>query len=120
VDINSTAMNFFKSWMDKIIDPNTRLVSYYNDYKGTVSIKHLNNGRLISAGNNSEKQETYEVTLVDAYPKAIQSYTLSNNTKDILRYSVTMQYKYWERRRVIVPPLQIPQVPSGSNGGLPR
>jgi hypothetical protein len=120
VDINSTALTFFKSWMDKIINPNTRLVSYYNDYVGSVAIKHLNNGRLISAGNNSEKQETYEVTLVDAYPKAIQSYTLSNNTKDILRYSVTMQYKYWERRRVIVPPIQSPRVVNTTSGGLPR
>ena len=120
VDINSTALTFFKSWMDKIINPDTRLVSYYNDYVGRVAIKHLNNGRLISAGNNSEKTEVYEVTLVDAYPKAIQSYTLSNNTKDILRFSVTMQYKYWERNRVIVPQIQTPRVVNSTSGGLPR
>lgn len=120
VDINSTALTFFRSWIDKIINPNTRIVSYYNNYIGTVSIKHLNNGRLITAGNNADKQETYEVVLREAFPKAIQSYTLSNNTKDILRYSVTMNYKYWERQRVIVPPLQGPRITSSTNGGLPR
>jgi hypothetical protein len=120
VDINSTALTFFRSWIDKIIDPNTKLVSYYNDYIGTVAIKHLDNGRLRSAGDNTPKTEVYEVVLQEAFPKSIQSYTLSNNTKDILRFSVTMNYKYWERRRVIVPPIQSPRVVSVTAGGLPR
>jgi len=124
VDINSTALTFFRDWMDKIIDPNTRLTSYYADYIGTVIISHLNNGILVRDGLNADKTQTYQIVLEEAYPKAIQAYTLSNNTKDVLRYSVTMNYKF-SRRAGVSAPTQVvankePRINITTSGGLPR
>lgn len=127
VDSKSTALKFFRGWMDKIINPNTRLAGYYNSYTGTVIIKHLNSGDLAGRDDTQrdvEKKKVYEVYLREAYPKSIQSYTLSNNTKDIVRYSVTMNYKYWDNNTA--PTGNLPERnprssrPVRSNGGTPR
>lgn len=97
VDIQNSAPVFFRDWMDRIINPKNRLTSYYNEYAANskVIIKHL----------NAEKQPVYSVTLYEAFPKALQSYTMSNSAKDVLRYGVTMNYKYWERTSLVVPPV---------------
>jgi hypothetical protein len=126
VDINSTALTFFRDWMDKIIDPNTRMVGYYDTYaNGSVIISHTNKGtyttdKEVGAQQPLKKQNVYQVVLREAYPKAIQAYTLSSNTKDVLRYSVTMNYKYWERQRVDLPPSALPAVRRTNSGGTPR
>lgn len=97
VDIQNTAPKFFREWMDRIINPRNRLTSYYNDYAANskVVIKHL----------NAEKQPVYSVTLYEAFPKALQSYNLSNSSKDVLRFGVTMNYKYWEQTTLAVTPV---------------
>ncbi len=112
VDIGQTAPRFFRDWMDRIIDPRTKLVSYYDTYAANskVVIKHL----------NAEKQPVYSLTLFEAFPKAVQSYTLSNSSKDVLRFNVTMNYKYWERTSLSVPPVtQNLGSQRSVNGGTP-
>jgi len=111
VDINSSVMNFFRDWMDKIIDPKTRLAGYYNDYAAgsRIVIRHL----------NAEKIPVYSVTLYEAFPKSIQDYTLSNSSKDVLRYTVTMNYKYWEKSTTPVPPDSRPRIDPSISRGTP-
>jgi hypothetical protein len=111
VDINSNVMNYFRNWMDNIINPNTRLANYYDNYAkaSRVVIQHL----------NAEKQPVYSVTLHEAFPKSLNSYTLSNAGKDVLRYSVTMNYKYWDKSSVATPPVTSPRIPTSISGGTP-
>lgn len=125
VDINSTALTFFRDWMDAIIDPDTRMAGYYDDYTGRVHIKHTNKGTYttdsrVANGEPLKKEDRYQVVLYEAYPKAIQAYTLSSNTKDVLRYSVTMNYKYWARERVDLPPSARARIGRQTSGGIPR
>jgi hypothetical protein len=112
VDINSNVMNFFRNWMDNIIDPKTRLTKYYDTYAtpSKVVIQHL----------NAEKQPVYSVTLHEAFPKSLNSYTLSNAGKDVLRYSVTMNYKYWDKSNLVTAPVTSPRITQSINGGTPR
>lgn len=76
--------SYFDLWMDKIINPKSRLVGYYNNYATTISIKAL----------NTQDSMMYETTLYEAYPKTIGAITLDSNSKDIARLQVTFAYKY--------------------------
>lgn len=111
VDVNSSVLSFFRDWMDKIIDPRTRLANYYDTYAAgsRVVIQHL----------NAEKQPVYSVTLHEAFPKSLNSYTLTNAGKDVLRYSVTMNYKYWNKSTVAVAPETRPRIEQSISGGTP-
>jgi hypothetical protein len=44
---------------------------------------------------NRAGYETYRAALYECYPKQIQAVTVDNNAKDVVKVSVSMNYKYW-------------------------
>lgn len=77
--------NILEGWAASIIDPDTRVVRYYNDYVKNIEIYV----------QNVEDKSPYMVKLYEAYPKTIQSIQMDASNKDLMKISVTFQYKYW-------------------------
>ena len=79
---------FFDTWQEHVINPETGLLEFYNNYIGTIRIKHL---------SGKDGSVDYYVKLFDVYPVAIQEialgYSMSN---EALISSVTFTYRNWE------------------------
>lgn len=88
VDSNMNVKEYFDQWANVIVDPVTRLSSYYNEYVGTVDISQL----LYKEG---EAEVKYTVRLHEAFPKSMQPIQYTMASKEITKLRVTFQYKYW-------------------------
>lgn len=75
----------FEDWMEKIFDTTTRTIGYYNNYITDVDIYI----------KNVDGTTPYKIRLHEAYPKALNSIQLDTNNKDIMKMTLTLQYKYW-------------------------
>lgn len=84
VDTNMEVKKYFDQWMDDIIDPTTRIVSYYDTYVQDIYVQV----------QDTKDNDTYQVILYDAYPKTIGAINLDNNSKDTMKIQVTFNYKY--------------------------
>lgn len=84
-DARMVTRAYFDQWQDEVMNPRTRTVNYYNNYIRQVDIRHL----------DLEGNTIYTMTLHEAFPKAVNSYDLSNSSNDILRVSCQLQYKYY-------------------------
>lgn len=78
---------FFDQWQQLIIDPVTRLVSYYQDYIGTVEISQID--------VSDEERATYKVRLFEAFPKTVSPMNYTASSKDVSKVQVSFEYKYW-------------------------
>lgn len=78
---------FFDSWQQLIIDPVTRLVSYYQDYIGTIEISQID--------VSDEERPTYKVRLFEAFPKTVSPVNYTSASKDVTKVQVSFEYKYW-------------------------
>lgn len=80
---------FFEDWQNKVIEPSTGLIGFYNNYVGDIVIEHL-------AGDTGEAD--YTIKIYEAYPVDINEvamgYSMANET---LVSGVSFSYKYWER-----------------------
>jgi hypothetical protein len=83
---------FFDKWMDSIYNPATRKFSYYSDYTYDITID------VLDIQNNTN----YRVALFEAYPKSVSAVALDQNNKDIMKLSVTFQYKNWTSQPLAV------------------
>lgn len=91
VDANLNIKQFFDRWMNSIMNAN-RTWSYYDDYITPImSITVLDNGQ----------NSVYAVNLYECYPKAISPISVSYANNEIMKMSVTMQYKYWTSEQLI-------------------
>lgn len=86
VDTDMKVKLLFDKWMAYIQDPTTRTFNYYDDYTCDMLIK-------VQDLNDSTK---YEVKLFECYPKTMGAIQLDYASKDIMKLSITMQYKYFE------------------------
>jgi hypothetical protein len=77
---------FFDLWISNIQNSNTREFSYYKDYTVDVEIAVLDN----------QNKKTYSMKFFECYPKTINQIALDYSAKDVMKLSVTMQYRYWE------------------------
>jgi hypothetical protein len=78
---------FFESWQEMAWDKGTWNVGYYKDYIKEIEIYVLDI-------NNTRR---YGIKLFECFPKDIGPASLSyTQATDIIKTSVTMQYKYWE------------------------
>lgn len=99
VDRNMQVRKFFEEWMHKVVDPVTFTVGYQEDYITTVNIRQL----------DEENNVTYEVELLEAFPKNMNLIDLNNTaTNQTHRLNVTFGYRYW-RQPVKNQPVDIPQ-----------
>lgn len=86
VDAELKLKSAFDSWTDLIVNPVGRTIGYYNTYVQDVSIDI----------KTVDDRTPYTVKLFEAYPKTISSIQLDANGKEVMKLSVTMQYKYWK------------------------
>lgn len=77
----------FDKWISQIINPTNHEINYYKNYTRDIEIRVL---------NIDEWQSPYMVTLFEAYPKSINSIQLDAASRDVMKFTVTMQYRYWK------------------------
>ena len=89
---------FFDKWIQSIQYGSERTFSYYNDYTTDIDIlvqDTLDNNR-------------YLVKLYEAYPKSVGQIQLDYASKDVMKLTVQMMFKYWraseESYDVALPP----------------
>lgn len=85
VDAELKIRTAFDKWMALIVDPFTRTLGYYNEYVRDIDIYV----------RNVDDSVPYKITLFEAYPKTVNSITLDAGGKEVMKMTVTMQYKYW-------------------------
>lgn len=90
VDTDMKVKSVFDKWMTIIQDPITRTFNYYNDYTCDmmISVQDLN------------FNTTYIVYLFECYPKTMGAVQLDYSSKDVMKLSITMQYKYFKTSTV--------------------
>jgi len=85
VDAAMEVKSVFDDWMGIIQDPASRNFNYYQEYTTDIVIKVLD-----AAGN-----ARYKVTLYEAYIKNLQPIQMDYGSKEIMKVSVNVNYKYW-------------------------
>jgi hypothetical protein len=85
VDTEMKVKELFDNWQNVIANPQTRTYNYYNNYitNMVIEVQDLNDNT------------RYAVTLWECYPKTVGSIQLDYNSKDVMKISIGMQYKYW-------------------------
>lgn len=95
----------FETWMSYIIDPVTKAHGYYNDYTTQIII----------TAENVDGSVPYQVILFEAYPKTMQTITLDQNNKEVLRLNIGLAYKYWRSNTLFQSTRNVPEPPKISN-----
>jgi hypothetical protein len=90
VDKNMYVKRVFDNWMEAIQNPETRVFNYYKNYTTGMDIEV----------HDLMDRITYVVSLWECYPKTIGAVQMDYASKDIMKLSVTMQYKYWTSQLV--------------------
>lgn len=85
VDSGMQVKTAFDRWCAMIIDPLNRTVGYYDDYTRDIDI----------IVENVDGSTPMTVTLREAFPKTVGSIQMDSGSRDIMKLSVTWQYKYW-------------------------
>jgi len=71
------------------------IMKFYNDYIGTVHINTL----------RKDDKTSLEYTIHEAYPVSFEKMELSTESADILKFSVTFNFRTWESKYVPAPKL---------------
>lgn len=87
VDDGYITREIFEKWVDAIIDPTTKAISYYDDFIGIIDVYSLK-----QSGDTS-----YHLTLHDAYPSMIEGIEYDAESGDIVKLKVTFVYKNYTR-----------------------
>jgi len=96
---------FFDTWQNKIIDPNTGNLEFYDNYTCRMVIRKHSHDNF-----DFGEAVPYEITLQGAWPSIVAEVQLSHGGgNEIARLPVTMQYKRWLTGNV-----------TGSVNGQPR
>jgi hypothetical protein len=88
---------YFSEWIKNIQNPTRRSFRYYDDYickQMQIMVQ------------DTEDDNRYQVNLYEVYPKSIGSVQLDYGSKDVMKFTVTMIYKYWEYAVIDKPPSQ--------------
>lgn len=91
VDRNMKVKSFFDDWSNVIINQSTRLMGFYENYTTT----------LIVYVQDVDDKDVYASILYEVYPKNISQIQLDNNSKDVMKLSVTFAYKYHENEQFL-------------------
>jgi hypothetical protein len=85
VDNSMHVKRMFDSWMGAIQNPTTRNFNYYKDYTTDITIE------VFDVADRSR----YQVVLYQCYPKALNPIQMDYAGKDVMKMTVSMNYKYW-------------------------
>jgi hypothetical protein len=86
VDNAMSVKLLFDAWMEAIQDPVTRTFNYYKDYTTDITIEVFDIANKVR----------YGVTLFQCYPKTLNPVQMDYAGKDVMKLSVSMNYKYWQ------------------------
>lgn len=87
VDTNLGVKNLFEEWIQLVRDPESRVFNYYSNYTADINI--------YVHPLDENDMPVHTVTLYEAYPKSLQAINLDYSSKDVMKYSVTMNYKWY-------------------------
>lgn len=85
VDTKLSVKRLFDDWVSSIQSPVSRKFNYYKNYTTDLKIEV----------QDLMEMTRYNVTLYECYPKTVSSIQLDYASKDIMKVTVTMQYKHW-------------------------
>ena len=113
VDKSLIVRQFFEDWVHSIQDPDSRVLSWYDDYVSTIEI---------FIENKSQRQSpTYKFILNQAFPKQIGALSLDQDATGIMILNV--EFDFHNYRTEFAMPSNIPQtitgLPSGAISSLP-
>ena len=81
----------FDEWQEKIIDPISGDLGYFDDYKCSIKIS-----KYASKHGSTGFSPNYAVTLIDAWPSIVGEIAMGHSLgTDILRLPVTFQFRKW-------------------------
>lgn len=85
VDKDMQVKRLFDDWINSIQNPNDRTFNYYDSYKTdvTIQVEDLND------------KSVYQLKMFECYPKNIGTVQLDYASKDVMKLTIQMQYKYW-------------------------
>lgn len=86
VDSQMLLKKQFDEWIDLIMNPVSRNISYYKSYVRDVTINV----------HTVEDKIPYTIQLIEAFPKTVGSIQLDSNGKEVMRLNVTLSYKYFK------------------------
>jgi hypothetical protein len=87
VDQNMLIRGWFNNWIKYIQNGDTRTFKYYDDFickQMQINVQ------------DSVDQTRHQVHLYEVWPKSVGAIQLDYASKDIMKMSVTLQYKYWK------------------------
>ena len=93
VDRQMKVKDYFDQWTNKIIDPYSRLVGFYDEYVRDICI----------ITQDTKDNDTYIAVLREAYPKTVAAVQLDHNSKDVMKLQVTFNYKYHINNQLVSP-----------------
>jgi hypothetical protein len=92
VDNSFEVKAIFDEWVNSIQDSDTRAFNYYNDYTADIEINVL----------DKKNNVRYTMTLYESYVKALSPIQLDYAAKDVMKLSVSINYKYWKTKESAV------------------
>lgn len=88
IDRDMRLKRFFEDWVHSIVDPDSFLVSYQEDYVTTIAIEQL----------DEEENVTYAIELLEAFPRSLNLVELNNGSQNQThRLNVLFAYRKWVR-----------------------
>ena len=78
-------LEIMQKWMERISNPLTNRIGFYDDYRSTIDIIHM--GR--------QGKRTLTTTLREAYPKKVDPMQLDYGSTDVMRMTVNFTYRYF-------------------------
>ena len=100
VDRDMLIKDMFDQWQNTIYDPQTRVFNYYKNYVTDMTIE-------VQDGKDAPH---YYVTLHECYPKSVGAVQLDYASKDVMKLSVSIAYKWFETKTE-VPEMGFDSVP---------
>jgi hypothetical protein len=87
VDRDMNVKKFFDEWTAVVVDPDTGLVNYQENYISTINLRQL----------DEQENVTYELELFEAFPRSVNLLELNNSAQNQThRLNVLFAYRYWK------------------------
>ena len=95
---------FFETWQQRVINHKTWEVNFYDEYRGELKIFQL----------DDQNNDTYSITVREAYPKTISPQDLSWSSNDSYQtVQVEFTYRFWEpKEQTILTTVALPASPT--------
>ena len=87
VDRDMNVKKFFDEWTAVVVDPDSGLVNYQENYTSTITLRQL----------DEQENITYELEFYEAFPRSVNLLELNNSAQNQThRLNVLFAYRYWK------------------------